>query len=116
MAIGVSTVLVTLLVLLNYSESLVEQFTFVILLSTFTALLPYFLCALARLIIAIKSGTPLTILDVIVCLLGAVFALWTMMGTGMETVYWGLMLVLVGFIVYVWILWQKARVRLLHND
>lgn len=114
-AISVSTVLVTLLVLLNYSESLVEQFTFVILLSTFTALLPYFLCALARLTIAIKIGTPLTVLDVIVCLLGAVFALWTMMGTGMETVYWGLMLILVGLIVYVWILWQKARANQ-YND
>jgi APA family basic amino acid/polyamine antiporter len=115
-AISISTVLVTLLVLSNYSESLVEQFTFVILLSTFTALLPYFLCALARLTIAIRSGTTLTILDVVVCLLGAVFAMWTMMGTGMETVYWGLMLVLVGLVVYVWILWQKARISLPGND
>jgi APA family basic amino acid/polyamine antiporter len=108
-SVSISTVLVTLLVMLNYTESLVEQFTFVILLSTFSALLPYFLCALARLTIAIKTGIPLTLMDVTVSLLGAVFALWTMMGTGMESVYWGLMLILVGLVIYVWILWQKTN-------
>jgi len=107
-AISISTVLVTLLVLLNYNENLVKQFTFVILLSTLMALLPYFLCALARLTIAIKTSTPLTLLDVIVCLLGAVFALWMIMGTGMETVYWGLMAILAGLIVYVWIVWRNS--------
>ena len=107
--IAISTVLVTGLVLLNSNESLVEQFTFVILLSTFTALLPYFLCSLARLTIAIKAGTTLTRLDIIVCLLAAAFSLWTIMGTGMETIYWGLMLILLGLVVYVWILFQKSR-------
>jgi APA family basic amino acid/polyamine antiporter len=108
MAISISTVLVTLLVMFNYNENLVKQFTFVILLSTLMALLPYFLCALARLTIAIKTSTPLTLLDVMVSLLGAVFALWMIMGTGAETVYWGLMAILAGLIVYVWILWRSS--------
>ena len=37
--------------LLNSSETLVDQFTFVILLATLTALLPYAICALAEIMI-----------------------------------------------------------------
>ncbi len=57
----VSSVLVSLLVLMNASESLVNQFTYVILLATLAALLPYLLCALARLRTAIKTRQPLSL-------------------------------------------------------
>jgi APA family basic amino acid/polyamine antiporter len=101
----ISSLLVSALVLMNSSESLVDQFTHIILLATLAALLPYLLCSLARLMISIKSKQPLSHLDVIVCLLGAAFSIWAIMGTGMETVYWGGFLFMLGVPVHVWVRW-----------
>jgi APA family basic amino acid/polyamine antiporter len=102
----VSSVLVSLLVLMNASESLVDQFTYVILLATLAALLPYLLCSLARLMIAIKTRQPLSFLDVLVSLLAAAFSIWAIMGTGMETIYWGGFLLILGLPVHVWVKWR----------
>jgi APA family basic amino acid/polyamine antiporter len=102
----VSSILVSVLVLMNSTASLVDQFTHVILLATLAALLPYLLCSLARLMIAIKSGQPLGLLDTIVCLLAAAFSIWAIMGTGMETVYWGGFLFMLGLPVHVWVRWH----------
>jgi APA family basic amino acid/polyamine antiporter len=104
----VSSVLVSLLVLMNASESLVDQFTYVILLATLTTLLPYLLCSLARFTIAIKTQQPLSFLDVLVSLLAAAFSIWAIMGTGMETVYWGCFLLMLGLPVHVWVKWRNS--------
>ncbi len=104
--IVVSSIFVSLLVLMNASESLVNQFTHVILLATLAALLPYLLCSLARLTIAIKTGEPLSFLDVLVSLLAAAFSIWAIMGTGMETIYWGAFLLMLGLPVHVWVKWR----------
>lgn len=101
-----SSVLVSLLVLMNGSESLVDQFTYVILLATLTTLLPYLFCSLARLTIAMKTRHPLSVLDVTVSLLAAAFSIWAIMGTGMETIYWGGFLLMLGLPVYVMLKWR----------
>ena len=46
----VSSILATLLVAVNYTKGLVEQFTFIILLATLTALVPYVFSAASSLI------------------------------------------------------------------
>jgi len=107
--IVVSSVLVSVLVLMNASESLVNRFTQVILLATLATLLPYLLCSLARLMIAVKTQQPLSFLDVLVSLLAAAFSLWAIMGTGRETVYWGGFLLMLGLPVHVWIYWRIRR-------
>ena len=103
-----STILVSLLVLMNSSESLVNQFTYVILLATLTTLLPYLFCSLARLMIAMKTGLSLSYLDVLVSLLATAFSIWAIMGTGMETIYWGGFLLMLGLPVYVFLKWRHS--------
>ena len=103
-----SSVLVSLLVLMNGSESLVDQFTYVILLATLATLLPYLLCSLARLTIAIKTQQSLSLLDVLVSLLAAAFSVWAIMGTGMETIYWGGFLLMLGLPVHVFVKWRNS--------
>ena len=105
----ISSILVSLLVLMNSSATLVDQFTFVILLATLAALLPYLLCALARMAIAIKTQQPLSALQILVCLLGAAFAIWAIVGTGWETIYKGGILLIVGLPVYGWVKWRNNR-------
>ena len=104
----ISSVLVSLLVLMNASESLVNQFTFVILLATLAALLPYLLCALARIFIAARSHQSLSILEFSVCILAAIFSIWAITGTGLETIFWGAILFIAGLPIYIWII-RRSR-------
>lgn len=111
-ALIVSSVLVTGLMLMNSSEGLVDQFTFVILLATLTALLPYAICAMAELMIYARDrerfvGKRLTG-AVITALLGFAYALWAIVGAGAQIVYWGLLLLLAGLPMYVWVVWRRG--------
>jgi APA family basic amino acid/polyamine antiporter len=81
-------VLVTVLVLMNYGKTMVEVFTFLVLLSTTATLVMYLVCALAVLkllrsgaIGASKSSGWLAIAGVV----GAIFALWAIAGAGIST-------------------------------
>jgi APA family basic amino acid/polyamine antiporter len=111
-AIGIvlSSLLVSVLVLMNYSAGLVEQFTFVILLATLSALLPYLMCALARIVLAFRQeerekergerGVSLSGLDLAVAGIAVLFAAWAIVGTGIEAILWGGILLLLGLPVY----------------
>ncbi len=107
--IVLSSLLVSLLVLMNYSAGLVEQFTFVILLATLSALLPYLLCALARITLALRGGsrTALSRLDLMVAGIAVVFSAWAIVGTGVEAIGWGGLLLLLGLPVFGWMRWQR---------
>jgi APA family basic amino acid/polyamine antiporter len=108
----ISSVLVTLLITINYSKSLVELFTFVILLSTLTALLPYAFCALAQLVLLRKTQQPMdkpTLLrSSIIALLALLYSLWAICGVGRDALFWGLVLILAGIPVYVWLRRQPS--------
>ena len=104
----ISSILVSFLVLMNASESLVNQFTFVILLATLAALLPYLLCALARIFIAVRLHQPLSISEISVCILAAIFSTWAITGTGLETIFWGSILFITGLPIYFWII-RRSR-------
>ena len=85
-------VLATLLILANYSRSLVALFTFVIQLSTLSTLVPYVFCSLAALM---KPGGKL------VPVLAFVFSMAAIYGAGPEVVFWGFLLLLGGLPIYV---------------
>ncbi len=87
-ALCFSSVLITVLVLMNYGKSMVEVFTYMVLLSTTATLVMYLACALAVLkllwsgaIAASKSTFGLAIAGVI----GTIFALWAIIGAGIST-------------------------------
>jgi APA family basic amino acid/polyamine antiporter len=103
---------VTALVLMNYGKSMVEIFTFMILLSTTATLAMYLLCALAVLVL-LRNGklvaspgrsASLAIAGVI----GALYALWTLVGAGREAVLWGLVLLALAVPVFYLMRWLKS--------
>jgi len=98
--IVLSSILVTALVLMYASASLVDQFTFVILLATLAVLLPYLICALARIAISIRTQQPLSILEKTIAVVAALFSFWAIIGTGWEAILWGAVLLLIGLPVY----------------
>lgn len=109
----VSSVLVSLLMFMNYTKSLTDQFTFIILLATLTTLVPYAFSAMAELQLFVSdraafSARRLT-KDGIVALLAFGYSLWAIAGSGYEVVFKGFMLLMAGIPVYVWMKWRASK-------
>ncbi len=107
----ISSILVSVLMSMNYTKGLVEQFKFLILLSTLTVLVPYLFSSAAYIIIRLenkylKSGKG-WVQAIILASLAFLFSLWAVAGSGPETVYWGFILLMAGVPFYVLILWKK---------
>ena len=98
------SVLASLLVLSNYSRSLVQLFTFAILLSTAATLLPYVASSAAWL----RSGNTHGGIAKgrFVAVLALLYSLYALSGTGRESLSWGLVLVLAGLPLYAWRRWR----------
>lgn len=109
----VSSVLVTGLMLMNYTKSLTEQFTFIILLATLTTLVPYAFSAMAELMLFVTdraafSARRLT-KDGIIASLAFGYSLWAIAGSGYEVVFKGFMLLMAGIPVFVWVKWRASK-------
>ena len=96
----VGSVLATLLVIASYSRSLVELFTFILLISTSAILLPYAASSAAWLRSGGRNGGRA------VALLALLYSLYALSGAGAEALGWGAVLLLAGAPVY---LWMKRR-------
>ncbi len=111
-AILISSVLVTLMIGMNYTRGLVEQFNLLILLAALNTLLAYTLCSMGELMIFVKErerfrGTRLLGSSVI-AVLAFVYSLWAIAGAGRDIVYLGFLLLMAGVPVYVWITWRRG--------
>jgi APA family basic amino acid/polyamine antiporter len=107
----ISSMLVTGLLALNFTASLVEQFTFIILLATLSTLVPYVFSAIAELLIFVRErdqfeGERLWKHSVI-GVLALAYSLWAMVGSGAETLFWGFLLILGGLPLYGWMVWRR---------
>ena len=109
----VSSSLMTLLLVLNYSGSkgMVEIFNFIILLATMTTLLPYAFTAVAELMFMARGQMPATGAGrrIVIASLAFVYAVWALYGSGAETVLWGVILLMLGLPVYVWMAKEKRE-------
>lgn len=96
----IAGVLASALVAMNYSRGLVDLFTFIILLSTLSTLVPYVFCSLAVWLI---PGQPrLSTGAAVVSALAFVYSMFAIYGSGADTVFYGFLLILGGLPVYVW--------------
>jgi len=86
--------LASLMVIANYTRSLVDLFTFILLLATAAILLPYAAASAAWL----KSGTR----GRGVAALALVYSVYAMLGAGSEALLWGVVLLAAGIPVYLW--------------
>jgi basic amino acid/polyamine antiporter, APA family len=100
----VSSILVTALIAMNYTRALVPLFTFVILLATFSCLVPYLFSTLAEVITTRRErrGATRAIPSafVFVATMAFVYSIWAVVGAGREAVGWGLLLLACGIPVY----------------
>jgi APA family basic amino acid/polyamine antiporter len=109
----VSSVLVTGLMLMNYTKSLVDQFTFILLLATLTTLVPYAYAAGAQMFLLFADrarfqGRRLAI-DGGIALLAFAYSVWAIAGAGADIVFKGFMLLMLGVPVYVYMKWRDSK-------
>lgn len=107
----IGSLLSSLLMLMNYSEGLVEQFKFVILLSTLCTLVPYLFSAAAYVGISLETrinGKPKASIFVLGGLAFA-YSIWAIFGAGEKAVFWGFILLMLGTPFYVWMKWKQKK-------
>ena len=95
-----STLVGTVLILMNYSHGMVGMFNVIILIATFFTLVPYMLCAMAE--VLLSRGVKRHTRNVVLASLAFLFALWAAAGTGKASLYWGTLVMMAGLPVYVW--------------
>lgn len=102
LGIVVSSVLVSVLMGMNFSRSLADTYKYMILLATMTSLLSYALSMPSYIILHSKDKT----LDkadwvrIVVTIVGFVFSMWAIIGSGEVIVYWGFILLMAGLPFY----------------
>ena len=109
----VSSVLVTGLMLMNYTKGLVGAFEFVILLATLTTLVPYAFSAAAQAwlwLVERETFRPLHLVrDVVIATLAFAYSVWAIAGAGDDIVTKGFILLLAGIPVYIGMRWWERR-------
>lgn len=101
-----STVLASALVVVSYTN-FEEVFTTLVLLSVFTAVVPYLFSAAAQLYWLLVRGRkaewPHLVRDCTVSVLALAFAFWALAGSGYQAVYYGVVCLLLGVPLYIWL-------------
>jgi basic amino acid/polyamine antiporter, APA family len=95
-----SSSLLTIVLILNFSRSMASLFEFLILLTTSVVLVMYLGCAAAAARLMMNGQIKASAGFIAVVVLAAVFALWTIYGAGTQALLWGLLLLAAGFPVY----------------
>jgi basic amino acid/polyamine antiporter, APA family len=109
----VSSVLVTGLMLMNYTKGLVDAFTFIILLATLTTLVPYAYSAAAQAHLYFTEREIFErgrfVRDTVIATLAFAYSVWAITGSGKDIIAKGFVLLLAGIPVYVLMKWWQAK-------
>jgi len=111
LGIIIGSVLTSVVMLMNYNEGLVDQFEFIVILSVLTALVPYFFTAAAYVLVIIdkKLHANNMIKTIVLGSLGFSYSLWAIYGSGHDTVFYGLLLLLLGVPFYIIMKWNNRK-------
>ena len=109
--IFIGSLLTSLVMLLNFSEKLVDQFEFLVLLTTLTCLVPYLFttASYALVLVENKYGLNKRVRRIILAGLGFSFSFWGIIGSGEESVFYGFLLLLLGIPFYVLMAYNKKK-------
>ncbi len=104
-ALIISGLLSSALIVMNYAKGLMETFEILILLSTFSVLLPYAVSALAEIVLLKRDssqGLQSNRKSYCIAIAALAFSIFTIVGSGFEVVAYGLILLLTGLPIYYW--------------
>jgi APA family basic amino acid/polyamine antiporter len=101
-ALLAGAVIISVMVLANYTRGMVAMFTFIVLLSTLSNVVAYLFCSMADVVLARRGGRPVPLRDPILACAAFAFSLWAVIGAGADAAYWNLILLALGIPLYAW--------------
>lgn len=107
----IGSVLTSLVMLVSYTDGLVEQFEFIVMLTTLTCLVPYLFVMAAYVIVVIEKKLHMNNFFKTFTLgsLGFAYSIWAIYGSGSDTVFYGFLLLLAGIPFYMLMHWNKRK-------
>jgi basic amino acid/polyamine antiporter, APA family len=104
--------LTSVVMLMNFTKGLVNQFSFIANLVVFAALVPYLFVAAAYIIVIIDKKLHFNnaFKTFILGTLGFLYSLWAIFGSGSDTVFYGFLLLMAGVPFYVLMQWHKRKI------
>ncbi|MBN1388955.1 MAG: amino acid permease [Bacteroidales bacterium] len=100
----IASVLASILVGINFTRGLVGMFSFIIMLSTLSCLLPYLFSSLSEIAMHIKKKYTLTksglIISVCISIPALLYSLWAISGLEYTVIIWGVIILAAGIPVY----------------
>jgi basic amino acid/polyamine antiporter, APA family len=108
----VSSLLVTGLMVMNYTQSLVQQFTFVILLATLTTLVPYAYSAAAEVYMFFTDRELFSVknfaVHTTIAMIAFAYSVWAIAGAGNDVIAKGFILLTLGIPIYIFLKWRQS--------
>ncbi len=104
LGIIITSLLITVLLLMNQSRSFSNLYSFMVLLTTVTVLISYLATVLVYLSFLIKKqhGLILDFKSGLIAFLGIGFSLWMIIGSGLEAILWAGIGLIIGVPFYIW--------------
>ena len=96
------SILTSFVMTMNFTEGLVDRFEFLILLTTLSTLIPYLFVSASYILYHIgKKHLKIKIFkSAILGFLGFSYSLWAIFGSGIESIYYGSILLIIGIPFY----------------
>ncbi len=105
LALIVSSILMSIMLFMNYEAGLVEQFTSIVVFTTFAVLLPYLYSTVAELYLLLTKPQNMSRAKLIrvslIALIAFLYTILIMIGAGERAVYMGMIFIFSGFPFYV---------------
>ena len=107
----IGSLLTSVVMLMNFTKGLVDQFELIANLVVFTALIPYLFTAAAYILVNIEKKLHANswVKTFVLGTLGATYSIWAIFGSGKDTVFYGFLLLLAGIPFYVLMQWNKRQ-------
>ena len=107
----IGSVLSSIILLMNVSDGLVDQFTFVVNLTVLACLVPYLFVSASYVIVLIEKKLHINnfLKTFVLGSLGFAYSLWAIYGSEADTVFYGFLLLLLGIPFYVMMKWNQRK-------
>jgi len=96
------SILTSFVMTMNYSDGLVDRFEFLILLTTLSTLIPYLFVSASFVLFHFEKKflKIKNIKSVILGVLGSLYSVWAIFGSGIDSVFYGSILLVIGIPIY----------------
>ena len=111
----IASILATILVGVNYTRGLVKMFTFIIMLSTLSCLLPYLFSSLSELGLYFKKKKNFSKKKlwaaIAISIPAFLYSAWAITGLNYEVIVWGAVLLLTGLPIYIYLKFYNKNIQ-----